>query len=309
MSESVKTQPSITLNNGTHMPLLGLGTFLSKPGEVGKAVKVALNTGYRHLDCAEGYDNHKEIGQALKEVFAEGKIKREDIFITSKLNCFYNDPDKVDGQINSTLADLQISYLDLYLVHQPICCTRVNDKATAARGVSIQSIWHKLETLVDSGKVKSIGISNFPTVLVNDLLNYARIKPVVNQIERTPYLTQKKHIEFCKSHGIHITSYGPLGAPGGPGGQQKNELAPLLSHPVIEEIAKKRGKSTAQILIRYQIDDQIVVIPKSVNEERIKENFNVFDFQLTPEEVNKIDSLNCNHRYFDQAWHGVPTFT
>jgi aldehyde reductase len=291
------------------MPVLGLGTFLSKPGEVGKAVKVALNTGYRHLDCAEGYDNHKEIGQALKEVFAEGKIKREEIFITSKLNCFYNDPAKIDGQINNTLADLQISYLDLYLIHQPICCTKVNDKATAARGVSIQSIWHKFETLVDSGKVKSIGISNFPTVLVNDLLNYARIKPVTNQIERTPYLTQKKHIEFCKSQGIHITSYGPLGAPGGPGGQQTNDLAPLLSHPVIEEIAKKRGKSTAQILIRYQIDEQIAVIPKSVNEGRIKENFNVFDFQLTPEEINKIDSLNCNHRYFDQAWHGVPTFT
>jgi len=305
-------QPSIVLNTGAHMPLLGLGTFLAKPGEVGQSVKTALNLGYRHIDCAEAYGNHKEIGQVFKEVFSEGKIKREDVFITSKLRAGRMNPDLMDDQINGTLADLQVSYLDLYLIHQPICVTvDSNDKSHRARGISIQQVWRKLESIMDAGKVKAIGVSNFPTVLVNDLLNYARIKPVINQIERTPYLTQKKHIEFCRSEGIEITAYGALGAPGGPGasGSKREQITPLLSNPVVVELAKKRGKTPAQILIRYQIDGKITVIPKSVKPERLAENFNVFDFQLTPEEMNSLDELNRNFRYFDQDWHGVPTFT
>jgi len=162
---------------------------------------------------------------------------------------------------------------------------------------------------VDAGKVKAIGVSNFPTVLVNDLLNYARIKPAVNQIERTPYLVQKKHIDFCRSHGIEITAYGALGAPGGPGGSKAEQITPLLSNPVVVELAKKKGKTPAQVLIRYHIDGKIVVIPKSVKPHRIAENLNVFDFQLTPEEVYSLDALDRHFRYFDQDWHGVPTFT
>jgi len=198
--------------------------------------------------------------------------------------------------------------LDLYLIHQPVPCIvdpQNPDKVIAARGVTIQQIWKKFEEIYDSGLVKSIGISNFPTVLINDLLNYARIKPAIHQIELSPYLTQKIHVQFCKSHGIELTSYGALGALGLFGGQEK----PVLSNPVVLDIAAKKGKTPAQILIRYQIEGKVSVIPKSVKPNRIAENFNVWDFSLNQEEMNAIDGLNQNRRLFDQEWHGVPTFT
>jgi len=279
----------------------------SSPGEVGPAVKVALNSGYRHIDCAEIYGNQKEIGHALSEIYAEGKITRKDIWITSKLNARQAHPDLIQNQVDTTLQDLKTNYLDLYLIHQPIPCIEVNGKPKFRRGVSIQQIWQKLEESVDNGKIKSIGVSNFPTALLNDLLNYARIKPVINQIERTPYLTQKKHIDFCKSEGIEITAYGALGAPGSYG--NITTVTPLLSNPVVQEIASKRHKTPAQVLIRYHIDSKISVIPKSVNPVRIEENFNVWDFTLTGEELSALDKENQNYRYFTQEWHGVPTFT
>jgi diketogulonate reductase-like aldo/keto reductase len=288
------------------MPLVGLGTFLSKPGEVAKAVKAALHSGYRHIDCAEGYDNQKEIGEALSEIWKEGKIKREEVFITSKLKAqAMHNADLVQKQFDQTLADLQIKYLDLYLIHQPVPCT---EKGKASRGVSIQDIWRQMEKLHDSGKVKSIGISNFPTVIVNDLLNYARIKPAINQIERTPYLTQKQHIDFLQSESIQITAYAPLGAPGLMS-ESKPDVKPLMKNPVVTDIASKKGKTVAQVLIRWNMQNNVVVIPKSTNPERIEENFKVWDWELTNDEMKALDNLNTNFRYFDQDWHGVPTFT
>jgi diketogulonate reductase-like aldo/keto reductase len=297
----------IVLNNGLHMPLLGLGTFLSKPGEVGQAVRAALQLGYRHIDCAEAYGNQKEIGQVFAEVFAEGKISRKDVWITSKLRAGCMHPDKIDNQINTTLADLQLTYLDLYLIHHPVPVQPgPNNASVASRGVCIQQVWRKLEEIHDSGKVKAIGVSNFPTVLVNDLLNYARIKPVINQIERTPYLTQKIHISWCLSQGVQITAYGPLGAPGS---HQDPKCVPLLSNPVVLDLAAKKSKNPAQILIRYHIEGKVTVIPKSTHPERIAENWNVWDFELKEEEMKALDDLNINLRLFDQDWHGVPVFT
>jgi aldehyde reductase len=297
----------IVLNNGVHMPLVGLGTFLAKPGEVGNAVRTALQIGYRHLDCAEAYNNQKEIGVVLAEVFAEGKISRKDVFITSKLRAGSAHPDKVLNQIKSTLADLQLTYLDLYLIHQPVPCVphpTIPDKFIAGHGVSIQQIWTKFEEIHDAGLVKSIGVSNFPSILINDLINYARIKPVINQIELSPYFTQKKHVQFCRSLGIELTAFGALGAPG-----LFTKAEGILSSPVVLDIAAKKGKTPAQILIRYQIDGKVVVIPKSVTPSRIAENFNVWDFSLNQEEMNALDGLNQNRRLFLQDWHGLPTFT
>jgi len=299
---------SIVLHTGAHMPLIGLGTFLSKPGEVALAIKAALSLGYRHIDCAEAYDNQKEVGQALSEVWKEGKVKREEVFITSKIRCGRMHPDEVQKQLEETLSDLQLSYLDLYLVHQPIYCRSVDGSIKFGRGVSIQSIWREFEKLQDSGKVKAIGVSNFPTVIINDLLNYARIKPAVNQIERTPYLTQKPHVDFLKSEGIHITAFGPLGAPGLMG-QRKPDVKPLMSNQVVNDIAAKKGKTVAQVLIRWGIQGKTVVIPKSIKPERIEENFKVLDWELTNDEMKSLDDLNRDYRYFDQDWHGVPTFT
>jgi len=300
----------IVLNNGLHMPLLGFGTFLVKPGEVGQAVKIALNLGYRHIDCAEAYENQKEIGKALSEVFAEGKINRKEVWITSKLRAGCYRLDKIDTQIQNTLADLQLDYLDLYLLHLPVPVMRNpqnNDKFIPDRSVSIQQVWKKVEELVDAGKVKSIGVSNFCSVLINDLLSYARIKPVINQIERTPYLTQTRHIAFLRSEGIEITAFGALGAAGLFG--NKPGLIPILSNPVVLDIAAKKGKTPAQVLIRYHIDGKITVIPKSIKPSRIEENFNVWDFSLDQEEMKALDGLNQNLRHFEQDWHGIPVFT
>jgi diketogulonate reductase-like aldo/keto reductase len=290
------------------MPIIGLGTFLSKPGEVASAVKAALHLGYRHIDCAEAYDNQKEVGQALSEIWKEGKIKREEVFITSKLAAKMMKPDLIQKQFEQTLADLQLNYLDLYLIHHSVPLCEEGGKWKAARGVCIQEVWREFEKLYDSGKVKAIGVSNFPTVLINDLLNYARIKPAINQIERTPYLTHKRHIEFLKSEGIHITAFGPLGAPGLMS-QRKPNVKPLMSNQTVVDIAAKKGKTIAQVLIRWAIQSQTVVIPKSISPARIEENFKVLDWELTSDEMKALDDLNTDYRYFDQDWHGVPVFT
>jgi len=287
------------------MPLLGLGTFLSKPGEVTTAIKAALAIGYRHIDCASAYDNQKEIGHALHEVFAEGKIKREDIFITSKLRASYMQPSGIVQQLDETLADLQLSYLDLYLIHQPVACTVGN---TPRRGFGLHEVWRVFETIYESGKAKAIGVSNFPTVILNDLLNYAKVVPAVQQIERTPYLTQTVHIKYCLENGIHITAYGALGAPGLMSTRKPN-VKPLLNNETVKKIAEKHGKTLAQVLIKWQVQSDIVVIPKSVSPERIKENFGIWDFVLSKEDMEALNGLNENFRHFDQDWHTVPTFT
>jgi len=294
------------LNNGVHMPLLGLGTFLAKPGEVKEAVKVALRLGYRHLDCAEAYNNQKEVGEALQEAYAELKISRKDIFITSKLRPLDSDPALVERNLGETLKDLQTDYVDLYLIHIGAFAVKENGISKPRRGSSIEQMWRKFEAAYDAGKAKAIGVSNFPTVLINDLLNYCRIKPTVNQIERHPYLVQRKHVDFCLSEKVEITAYAPLGAPGLFG---HTEDKPLLENPVILEIAKKHNKTAAQVLIRWSIDGKVVVIPKSVKPERVEENWKVWDFKLSEEEMKAIDNLDRNRRYFQQDWFGVPLYS
>jgi len=295
----------IKLNTGAEMPIVGLGTFLSKPGEVTLAIKAAIALGYKHIDCAAGYDNEKEIGHALHEVFAEGKVKREDIFITSKLRASAMQPSGILEQFNKTLADLQLAYLDLYLVHQPVACTTNN---TPQRGFGLHEVWRVFETIYESGKAKAIGVSNFPTVVLNDLLNYAKVVPAVQQIERTPYLTQTTHIKYCLDNGIQITAYGPLGAPGLMATRRPN-FKPLLNNATVTKLAEKYKKTVAQVLIRWQVQSNMVVIPKSIKPERIKENFEIWDFVLAKEDMEALDGLNENLRAFDQDWHTVPTFT
>ncbi|CAO1383354.1 unnamed protein product [Diamesa hyperborea] len=294
--------PSVKLNNGRSIPILGLGTWGSPPGQVVAAVKDAIDAGYRHIDCAHVYENEHEVGEGINAKIAEGVVKREDLFITSKLWNTFHDPKDVQPAIEKTLKNLGLAYIDLYLIHWPMGYKESgavlfpkNDKDEIAFSeVDFLDTYKAMENLVDAGLTKSIGVSNFNAKQIDRVVAGARIQPVTNQVECHPYLTQKRLIEHCRAKNIIITAYSPLGSPNRP--WAKPEDAQLMEEPKIVEIAKRLNKTPAQILIKYQIQVGNVVIPKSVTKSRIISNFSVFDFELTSADVAVIDSFECNGR-------------
>jgi len=289
---------SILLNNGLQMPLLGLGTWKSKAGEVEAAVEHALRKGYQHLDCAACYGNENEVGNGIK---AAG-VKRENVFVTSKLWNNKHHPDDVEAACRKTLADLGLDYLDLYLIHWPHAFKRGDEKFPKTEAGDViydESIhptdtWLAMEKLVEKGLVKSIGLSNFNSEQVEDILKRGNIKPVTNQVESHPHLNQEKLINFCKERNVTITAYSPLGSPDRP--WAKPDDPKLLDDPKIQEIADSYKKSPAQIVLRWQIQRGIIIIPKSVTPSRIEENGTVFDFSLTEAEMKHINGFDCNGR-------------
>ncbi|WP_299465357.1 aldo/keto reductase [uncultured Microscilla sp.] len=287
------------------MPVLGLGTWNSQPGEVYHAVKEAVKMGYRHIDCASIYQNEAEIGKALSELFAEGVVKREDLWITSKLWNNAHAPDDVQPALEKTLKDLRLGYLDLYLIHWPVPIRKdivmPNTPADFVKPdeASLTSTWQAMEQLVDKNLVRNIGVSNFNVERLQTLLDQGSIKPAVNQIELHPYLQQPAMLDFCQQAGIYLTAYSPLGSKGRPDGMKAADEPVLLEDGTIGAIAQQHGATPAQVLIAWAIQRETMVIPKSVNPARMKQNLEAASLTLTQKDMQEIATLDRHRRYVD----------
>lgn len=293
--------PRLKFASGRTIPVIGLGTYAPKETEedVITAVKAAVRIGYRHIDCAAIYRNERAVGHAIKELIVEGIIERKDLFVISKLWNTCHKPELVRPSLKKTLEDLGLKYLDLYLMHWPMGYKEGGDFLPQDENgkvlfsdVDYLDAWRAMEDCVDVGLVKDIGCSNFNSLQLQRLLDEARIKPAVNQFEANCYLTNTKLIEFCKSNKIVPTAFGPLGTP------SKVGSLPMLQEPIIVQLASKYQKTPAQVALKFLVQHDIVVIPKSVTTARIEENFKIFDFTLTSDEMAQLLGLNKNVRNY-----------
>lgn len=287
---------------------------MSPPGAVQEAVEVALDAGYRHVDCAYFYQNETEIGAAFQKKLGEGRLKRDELYVVSKLWNSFHAPQDVKPAFLKSLTMLNLDYLDLYLMHSPMGFPNISGELMPQKdGLLLQSdvdyvdTWRAMEKLVDEGLVKSVGVSNFNISQLERLLSVCRIKPAANQVELHPYLTQPELVEYCKSKGIVLIAYSPFGCPALPCPSGENSPVPLLENPTVNEIAQKHGKTSAQVLIRFHIQRGIATIPKSITPARIVENAEVYDFHLTHKEIQTLEGLNCNTRFIKWNLLGMET--
>ncbi|HWE66378.1 MAG TPA: aldo/keto reductase [Acidimicrobiales bacterium] len=270
MTESSPRVPTVTLNNGVEIPQLGFGVFQIKPAETERATLDALEVGYRHIDTAEMYGNEAEVGRAVRQ----SSIDRSEIFVTSKLNNGFHRPEQVQAAFRGTLDALDLGYVDLFLIHWPL----------PTIGVDYLATWRAMEELLKGGDVRAVGVSNFQISHLERLLDAGATVPAVNQIELHPYLTQDPLREFDRAHGIATEAWSPIA-------QGK-----VLDDPVIGAVAAAVERTPAQVVLRWQIQRGEIVFPKSVTRSRVEENFALFDFALSGEQLAAITALNRNER-------------
>jgi len=296
----------VLLNNGSEIPALGFGTLIPDPTETKKAVKAALEVGFRQFDCAERYRNEKEVGEAMREAFREGKIKREELFVGTKLWNSNHRPERVKPAFEVSLRKLQLDYVDLYLIHTPFAFKPGeeqdprdgNGKVIYDEGVTLLDTWRALESLMDEGRCKAIGLSDISLEKVQEIFESARIKPAVVQVESHPYLPQWDLLDFCKKKGIVLHAFAPLG----------HGIEPkLVEDPVITTISKRLKKTSAQVLLAWALQRGTAPITTSKNPNRIKENF---DVSALPEEAMKEirEGINTQYRYNPVTGTGIPGF-
>lgn len=319
--------PTITLKpTGQAMPLIGLGTWKVPNSSCTDIVYDAIKSGYRLIDCAQDYGNEKECGQGVRRAIDEGIIERKDIFITSKLWNTFHSKEHAVSFAKKSLSYWGLEYFDLFLIHFPIAQKYVdpsiryppsivaNEETDVVEfeNVPLSETWSALESLVDSGLVKNIGVCNFNAGLLRDLLNYSRIKPAVLQIEHHPYLTQPALIDFAMKNDVAVTGYSTFGPQSFLELDHKvaQKTTPLLQHDKIKSIAETHHKTPAQVILRWATQRNIAVIPKSNHAERGVQNLKSIEFDLSKHELDQISDLDVNLRYNDpKEWPGsVPIF-
>ncbi|KAK1419782.1 hypothetical protein QVD17_29113 [Tagetes erecta] len=287
--------PSTTLNSSDGprpIPIIGMGTAVSgRSDEVKEAVVEAIKVGYRHFDTAAFYGTEKPVGEAIAEALRTGLLKsRAEVFVTTKLWCNSTERHLVLPALNKSLRNLGLEYVDLYLIHWPLKVNYPHIKIPVPKeyvtAIDIKAVWEAMEECQALGLTKSIGVSNFSCQKIEEILSFAKISPAVNQVEMNPLWQQKQLNEYCRANHIHLTAYSPLASAGNSWGNNS-----VIECDVLKDIAISRGKTTAQISLRWLYEQGVSIIVKSFNKERMKQNLDIFDWALTQEDLNKISRI------------------
>jgi len=304
---------TLKFDNGDTMDAIGLGTWKSRGEDLKQAVIDALHAGYRHIDTATNYGNEDVIGEALAEVFSEGKISREDLFITSKLWNDSHGKGEVIPALKDSLKKLGLDYLDLYLIHWPVAFRHgVNfpqkpDDYLSLEEAPIIDTWKQMEEAKTKGLAKHIGVSNFSVKKLKDLISKAAIKPEMNQVELHPLLPQKSLLEYCKNEEIHLTAYSPLGSRDRSDSMKANDEPNMFEIEIFKEIAKKHNVSVPQILIAWHAHRGCAVIPKSTTKKHISANLEAAKISLSDADMEKIDQVGISYRYINGKFFEEPS--
>lgn len=297
------------------MPAVGFGLWKVERANTATLVQAAIGAGYRHLDCACDYGNEVETGDGIQAAIAQGLVTRDELWVTSKLWNTYHRAEHVEPALRRTLSDLKLDYLDLYLIHFPIAQPYVpfdtryppewflNPDAPNPRmeidRVPLHETWHAMEALVEKGLVREIGVCNYATALLHDLMSYANIAPAMLQVESHPYLTQEPLLRLAKDYGVAVTAFSPLGAGSYVSLGMAETTDSVLDTDVVTRIAARHKRTPAQVVLRWAVQRGTAVIPKTSRTERLAENIAVFDFELTADDMHAIAALNINRRFND----------
>jgi D-xylose reductase len=315
IDQPLMTIPTIQLATGDQLPAIGFGLWKVDCPAAPALVETAARTGYRHFDCASDYGNEAEVGTGLARVLHSGTVRREDLWVTSKLWNTNHARGHVRPACERSLRDLQVDYLDLYLIHFPIALEHVSPSVRYPTGwlhdpeapeprmkpasIPIAETWFAMEELVRAGLVRNIGVCNFGVSLLRDLLSYAEITPAVLQVESHPYLTHEKLLRYCQQEKIAFTAFSPLGASSYVSLGMATEDESVLQQPAIRDIATSHGKTPAQVVLRWGVQRGTAIVPKTTRPERLRENISIFDFALSADEMATISALNRNQRFND----------